>query len=85
MEITSSFVYLSDRSPSLQRRCLFEECATVGRMNLHDEPGIYLFIYFPLGRPTPSLPFLKVISIIRRAATESLLVKANVLDNDCFP
>lgn len=32
-------------SPSLQRRCRFEECATVGRMNLHDELGIYLFIF----------------------------------------
>jgi len=43
-------------SPSLQRRCLFEECATVGRMNLHDELGIYLFIFHPAAPrhlPTP--------------------------------
>lgn len=69
-------------SPSLQRRCLFEECATVGRMNLHDELGIYLFIFH---QAAPSSSFLKLISIIRRAATDSLSVKGNVLDNDCAP
>lgn len=40
-------------SPSLQRRCLFEECAMVGRMNLHDERGIYLFIFH---QPAPHHP-----------------------------
>lgn len=76
-------------SPSLQRRCLFEECATVGRMNLHDELGNYLFIYFlpptikQLSTTVPSP--LKLISITLGAAADSLTVKANVVDNDCAP
>lgn len=69
-------------SPSLQRRCRFEECATVGRMNLHDELGIYLFIFQPTAprhitfQKVISIPGAAPDSIIRERATSLMMIVA---------
>lgn len=70
-------------SRSLQRRCRFEECATVGRMNLHDELGIYLFIFQPTAPRHITIP--KSDFHTEGSSGFYYPLKGDDFDDDCGP